>query len=280
MKGLNHLVIAAHDLDALCATWAELGFSLTPRGQHPFGTGNAIVQLHGCYLELLSVTIAAEVIEHGARQFSFSAFNRDYLARHEGFSMMVLGTADAAADIAAWRKSGLQTYEPFEFSRLAKMPDSEEVRVGFSLAFVTTPAAPWLGHFACQHYRPEYYAQPHFQRHENTAQRVRDVWISGVGALALANHLSIMIGAPPTVTEPERIVFRTPTGDIVLATPASFEAAFGTPLPHREDGPHLAGLTIGCATLDWFAGGDLMQIGKRLVLEPSRCFGTAVAFST
>ena len=29
MKGINHLVLAARDLDALCTTWAELGFTLT-----------------------------------------------------------------------------------------------------------------------------------------------------------------------------------------------------------------------------------------------------------
>ena len=156
MKSLNHLVIAGHDLDALCDTWSALGFTLTPRGQHPFGTGNAVIQLHGCYIELLAVTVPQDIVEHGAESFSFSAFNRDYLARHEGFSMLVLDSADAAADIARWRKAGLKTYAPFDFSRMARLPDGEDIRVGFSLAFVSTPAAPWLGHFACQHYRPDY----------------------------------------------------------------------------------------------------------------------------
>ena len=50
-----------------------------------------------------------------ARAFSFSAFNRDFLARDEGFSMLVLGTPDAVADIAAWRAAGLKTYPPFDF---------------------------------------------------------------------------------------------------------------------------------------------------------------------
>ncbi len=277
MKGINHLVIAAHDLDALCATWAALGFTLTPRGQHPFGTGNAVIQLHGCYLELLAVTIPGDIVEHAGNNFSFSAFNRDYLARHEGFSMMVLDTPDAAADIAAWRAAGLQTYEPFEFSRLGKMPDGEDVRVGFSLAFVSTPAAPWLGHFACQHYSPEYYAQPHYQTHANSARSVRDVWISGEGALDLAGHLGIVIGAPAEADD--RKVFRTPTGDIVLATPRAFEAAFGAPPSHPGDGPHLAGLTIRCATLKSLSGLGLDKVGDRLVLPLARGFGTTIGFS-
>ena len=57
MKGINHLVLAGHDLDALRSEYEGLGFTVTSRGQHPFGTGNSIIQLHGTYLELLSVTV-------------------------------------------------------------------------------------------------------------------------------------------------------------------------------------------------------------------------------
>jgi hypothetical protein len=157
MKGINHLVLAGNDLEALRSKYQVLGFTVTPRGQHPFGTGNSVIQLRGTYLELLSVTVPQDVPEHQAGHFSFAAFNRDYLARHEGFSMMVLDTQDARADIQSWRSAGLQTYEPYDFSRIAKMPDGSEVTVGFSLAFVNHPAAPWLGLFACQHSMPEYY---------------------------------------------------------------------------------------------------------------------------
>ena len=123
MKGINHLVLAGRDLEAMRSHYAGLGFTVTPRGQHPFGTGNSLIQLHGSYLELLAVTAPQDVPEHRAGHFSFAAFNRDYLARHQGFSMLVLDTADARADIKAWRAAGLHTYEPFDFSRMAKMPD-------------------------------------------------------------------------------------------------------------------------------------------------------------
>jgi Glyoxalase-like domain len=76
--------MTGRDLDAMRAAYQALGFTITPRGQHPFGTGNSIIQLHGTYLELLSVTVPQEVPEHTAGQFSFAAFNRDYLERHEG----------------------------------------------------------------------------------------------------------------------------------------------------------------------------------------------------
>ena len=277
MKGINHLVLAGHDLDAMRATYQELGFTISARGQHPFGTGNSIIQLHGTYLELLTVTVPQDVPEHTADSFSFAAFNRDYLARHEGFAMVVLGSKDARQDIEAWRAAGLKTYAPFEFSRMARMVNGADVRVGFSLAFVSNPAAPWLGLFACQHFSPEYFAQAEFQKHPNTAMNAEDVWISGPGAEDLASYIATVSGAE-AVKESGRTVVQTSTGAIVLASAKAFEDAFGTEPPHSDDGPHLAGFTVGCSSLDPLTEKGLSTIGDRLVLSPSRGFGTAVAF--
>ena len=279
MKGIDHLVLAGRDLDAMRDVYGGLGFTLTPRAQHPFGTGNTAIQLHGSYLELLAITRPQDIVEPQPGQFSFPAFNRDYLARHEGFSMLVLGTADASAEIVTWRDAGLQTYEPFDFSRMAKLPDGEERRIGFSLAYTSTPAAPWLGHFACQHHAPEYFAQPQYQAHANTAQAIRDVWVCGNGALDLGEHMRVFTGGEGAVEAPGRIVFRTPRGMIVLADAANFSAAFGVAPPHPEDGPHLAGFTVDCTSLDPFAGKGLASVGERLLLPPVRGFGAAIGFA-
>jgi hypothetical protein len=278
MKGINHLVLAGHDLEALRAKYQALGFTVTPRGQHPFGTGNSIIQLHGTYLELLSVTVPQDVPEHRTGHFSFAAFNRDYLARHEGFSMMVLDTQDARADIQSWRAAGLQTYEPYDFSRIAKMPDGSEVTVGFSLAFVSHPAAPWFGLFACQHYMPEYYEQSQYLTHSNGASKVADVWVVGETAQTLAEFIGTVSGANGVTEGTDRTVFQTRTGAIVLARPKAFEAAFGAPPPHLGDGPHLAGFTVGCRSSGPLAGIGLAKTENRFVLVPAKNFGTAIAF--
>ena len=276
MKGINHLVLAGHDLEATRSHYANLGFTVTPRGQHPFGTGNSLVQLRGTYLELLAITAPQDVPEHHAGHFSFAAFNRDYLARHEGFSMLVLDTEDARADIAAWRTAGLQTYEPFDFSRTAKMADGQEIMVSFSLAFVSHPAAPWLGLFACQHHAPHYFEQPRYLQHGNGATKVEDVWIVGETATNLAGFMHTVTGAKAISGDPSATTLQTRTGAIVLARPAAFESAFGVPAPHPQDGPHLAGFTIACQTMGQLA--DLPRIGDRFVLAPEKNFGTAVSF--
>lgn len=278
MKGLNHLVLAGHDLEAMRATYAALGFTVTPRAQHPFGTGNSVIQLKGCYLELLSVTQPRDVIERSPGVFSFSAFNRDFLQRREGFSMLVLSTDDAPADSAAWKAAGLQTYAPFEFARPAALPDGSEITIGFRLAYVTNPTAPWLGLFACQHFRPDFFEQPRFLAHANGATRVADVWIVAEAPEALQAYLSIVTGGAPHAESDGGLRFDTPGGRIIVATPERFEAAFGAPAPGLGDGPHLAGYTIACRSLDYVGGLGLEAIGERLVVPAQRCFGTALAF--
>jgi hypothetical protein len=277
MKGINHLVLASQDLEAQRSACQALGFTVMPRGGLPFGISNSIIQLQGSYLELLSVT--GDVPEHSPGHFSFGAFNRDYLARHEGFSMLVLDTPDARADIVSWREAGLQVYEPFDFSRMATMPGGENVKLGFSLAFVTHPAAPWFGLFACQYYRPEFYSQPQYQNHSNAASTVQDVWIAGEAAPDLADFMSKVTGASSVRKRADLTVLQTRTGAIVLARPHAFEAAFGVPAPHPEDGPHLAGFTIGCRALAHLAALDLAKVGGRYVVPPSRGFGTAIGFA-
>jgi hypothetical protein len=279
MSDINHLVLTGHDLRALRSAYQELGFTVTPKGQHPFGTENAIVQLRGTYLELLSVTSPQEVPKHRTGYFSFAAFNRDYLSRHEGFSMIVLDSADARADLERWRAAGLQTYEPYDFSRMAKMPDGTDVKVGFSLAFTRHPSAPWLGIFACQHYNREYYEQAEYLTHSNGASLVHDVWVAGDAVQDVAAFIGVVTGATGRREEnPERTVFQTGTGAIVLARANAFEAAFGVPPPHPEDGPHLGGLTIGCRSLGKLKGFNLQKVGRRHILPSSENFGTTMAF--
>jgi len=276
MKAINHLVLAGRDLDAMRAHYQSLGFTVTPRGQHPFGTGNALVELHGIYLELLAVTAPQDVPERSGGRFSFAAFNRDYLARHQGFSMLVLDSADAHADIEAWRAAGLHSYEPFDLSRTAKLPDGQEITVGFSLAFVSHPAAPWLGLFACQHLRPDYFEQPRYLQHANGALNVQDVWIVGETAPDLAGFMQTVSGATPIRDESFATVLQTRIGTIVLARPQAFEKAFGVPPPHLHDGPHLAGFTIACRDLGRLA--ELPRVGNRHVLAPEKNFGAAIGF--
>ncbi len=136
MRGIDHLVIDVADLEAGRAFYERIGFTMTPRGQHPFGTGNSLAQLQGGFLEVLSVTEPDNVPEAAPGHFSFGAFNRDFLRRRlgggqaGGTAMLVLRTDDAEADRVAWGLAGLATYAPFGFERQARQPDGGEVTMG------------------------------------------------------------------------------------------------------------------------------------------------------
>lgn len=243
MRGIDHLVLCGHDLAAMRDSYGALGFTLTPEARHPFGTGNSLIQLEGCFLELLSVIEPEKISRAGAGHFSFAAFNRDFLERGEGMSMLVLDSADARADVAAFRAAGLKTYEPFDFQRKAKLPSGEEVTVGFSLAFATDPALPNIAFFTCQQHAPEHFWKPQYQRHANRALTILDVSLVAERPDDHAAFLSAFAGV-----EAEAIVggitLRTARGNISCITPEAFAQSFGR-APEMGQGPHFGGFTVG-----------------------------------
>ena len=173
----DHVVLAVDDLNAGSEFYERLGFNLTPRAQHPFGTGNRLAQLQGCFLEILGVTVPDDISEAGPGEFSFGAFNRDYLVRGQGLSMIVLQTKDAEADREDFMKNNLTTYDLFDFSRLARQPDGRDVTVGFTLAFASVPELPEAMAFTCQQWRPDLFWKAEYQIHANSAERINEVFL-------------------------------------------------------------------------------------------------------
>lgn len=244
MKGIDHLVLCGRDHQAMRETYAALGFTLTPQARHPFGTGNSLIQLEGCFLELLSVFEPQKISEPPEGQFSFAAFNRDFLARGEGMSMLVLDSLDARADVAAFRAAGLQTYEPFDFSRKARLPTGKEVTVSFSLAFATHPAMPDMAFFTSQQHAPEHFWKTEYQRHANRALTVLEVCLVAERPADHADFLSAFSGFPAETTA-DGITVRTARGNISCLTPRSFEKNFRRATPEVKRGPRFAAFTIG-----------------------------------
>src|ERR1700730_1511166 len=96
--GLDHIVHAVRDLDAAAKIYSSAGFTVGVRNSHPWGTHNRIVQLKNCYIEILEVAEPEKIVPHGAGSFSFGAFNRAFLAKREGFSMLILNSSNTADD--------------------------------------------------------------------------------------------------------------------------------------------------------------------------------------
>lgn len=270
MKGIDHLVLCGSDLSRMRDGYADLGFTLTPVAQHPFGTQNSLVQLDGCFLELLSLADVDLIPEHRPGHFSFAAFNRIFLEEGEGFSMLVLDSEDARGDVAFYRRNGLHTYEVFDFSRKAKLPAGEDATVGFSLAFVSSPQMPRAGFFCCEQRSPEYFWQPRYQMHPNGATAILEVALVAERPADVKPFVELFSGL---TAEPRDQGFRivTARGDISILKPDAFEEDYGIASPVLDRGPRFAGYTVGlktpCSRPD-------------LLAQTRNMFGTAIRFKT
>jgi hypothetical protein len=177
-RAIDHVVIAGRDLDGLAARYQALGFTLTPQAYHEdrMGTSNRLAQFRGRnFIELIEVDRPETVDRPGPGGFAFGAFLERYLARREGLAMIVFRTDDARADTAAWKAGGIDTYEPFDFQRQARLPDGTEATVGFSLGFATSREMPDLAFFVCENRAPEHFWKPAYQEHANGAEEIAAV---------------------------------------------------------------------------------------------------------
>lgn len=251
MRAINHVVLCGHDLEAMRASYSSLGFTLAPPGVHPFGTRNSVVQFDHPYLELLTVADPALVPEHTEEEFSFAAFNRDFLAEGEGFSMLALDSADARADAARFREKGLQTFKPFDFARMARLPSGEEARVGFSLAFVCHPDMPRAGFFCCQPHAPQYFHVPAYQNHINTAFKLLEATLVAEKPEELTKFLEFFAGVKARL-HGDGLVLPLASQKLSVVTPLSFEKQYRTDPPDLSRGPRFGGLTIDVRKLETF----------------------------
>ena len=278
MKGVDHLVLCGADLEAMRERYRSLGFMLTPPARHPFGTGNSLIQLDGCFLELLTVLDPTAVPEHRPGHFSFGAFNRDFLSHGEGFSMLVLSSEDARADTMQWRRAGLDTHAPFDFSRKAKLPSGEDVTVGFSLAFATHPEMPRAGFFTCEQHMPEYFWKAEYQRHPNTAATVLEVCLVAAAPEPAQSFIARLTGVEPVGTA-DGTRFATARGDILIMGAQAFAERYGSRPPPLTEGPRFAGYTIVLRSTAFINTLGLRRAGNRWLVPSNEAFGTAIAFA-
>ena len=244
-RGIDHVVLAVHDLEAARREFAALGFTLTPRAEHPFGTDNCLIQLRECFIELLTVARPKLIPPHAPRQFSFAAFNRDFLAKQEGLAMLVFDSRDAAKDRDAFAAAGLPDYERFDFSRQAGLPDGRQVTVGFSLAFATDPGMPEAAFFTCQQHAPEHFWKPDYQRHGNGAYGISEIVMVAAEPAQHRAFFNRLQGAANVRALPEGLKVATTRGTLSVVTPTVFERRYpGFDAPDVAAGPRFGAIKI------------------------------------
>jgi len=283
MPGIDHIVHAVRDLDRAAGLFAGLGFTLTPQAQHPFGTGNRLAQLQGCFIELLAVTRPADVPPAAPGRFSFGAYNQDFLKSEEGMSMLALTSEGWEADRARFDAAGLPLYEPFAFGRKARQPDGTETELDFRLTFTTDRAMPAAPFFTCNHHHAaEVFWKPAFQAHENGASGVAEVLMTADDPTPHAAFLERLFGAAEEV--PGGLRAQMSGACLCLLTPEALQVRFPGAViaPPPAGQARFAGYRVTVADLDEVAAraGALARPGEGLLwLAPGDACGALLAFS-
>jgi catechol 2,3-dioxygenase-like lactoylglutathione lyase family enzyme len=250
-RGIDHLVIAVNDLSAAKERYSRLGFCTTPLGEHPWGTGNHLVQFPRNFIELLGVIKPDKLGSVSEGQFSFGAHNQQFLRRREGMSMLVLSTRDARADADEWRARDLQVYEPYHWSRKAILPGGAESTVAFTLTFVTNPLMPEIAFFTCQQHNPEAFWKPEYQVHANGASLVCGVTLVDEAPARHSAFFASLVGSTEIDEAADELVVHCAGGVIRVLSPQGFAARYpGATSDYAAEGAVFRAAAIEAADLD------------------------------
>jgi hypothetical protein len=242
-RGLDHIVHAVHDLDAGAAFYRRLGFMVGARNRHSWGTHNHIIQLPGCFVELLAV---AEPEKLGGEGFAalFGRFHQSFLARQEGLSFLMLESQEAQADARDFAAAGIAASGALNFEREGTRPDGGKLKVGFSLAFARDAGAPAIGFATCQQHHPENFWNPALQQHPNAASAIAGAVIVAENPSDHHIFLSAFTGERALNATSSGVTAHTPRGDLAIMDPAAFRSHFGVPAPDIGTGARLAAIRI------------------------------------
>ena len=154
-RGIDHVVIAARDLDRAEAQYHRLGFALTPRGHHlKLGSYNHCAMFAEDYLELLAQgTPPRPALER-------------FLKAREGILGIALRTADARQTFAEMRNHGIAIAEPVDFGRPVDTPNGKR-EARFATTEIDNGATAGLRVFFCEHKTPELVWLPQYMNQPN-----------------------------------------------------------------------------------------------------------------
>ena len=284
-RGLDHIVHAVRDLDAVADFYRRAGFTVSARNVHPWGTHNHVVQFPGFFIEVLTVGQPDKPKGEGLAKV-FGVANREAIARGDGFSMLALESRNIEANVEDFKQRGIGISEALPFSREAKLPDGKTITVGFTLAFARDELSPHTGFFAIQHRDPAMFYKKELQQHANGASGV-------LGAILVADNPTdhhIFLGGLTGVRELHSsslgLVAHTPRGDVEIEEATAFRDQFGVKPKVERTGATLEGLRLAEPDLD--AIERIFKANKiashrhigRLVVTPEAAFGATLIFET
>jgi len=186
-SGIDHLVILVSDLDLAAATYARLGFTLSPRGTHSaaMGTANHTLMLGQDYFEVLSVLHPTERNQR---------WRTRQVAHGEHVAGLAVVTPDAAALQASWRDAGFVPGEVVDFARPVERAGHPPTQARFKTVSLPAESVPGMAVFGCMQLTRDAVWLPELMVHTNGAKaidrlvvavadptRVASIWLRALG---------------------------------------------------------------------------------------------------
>lgn len=244
-RALDHLVLPAASLDTARDRLTALGFTVAPTGVHPFGTQNCCIYFADrTFLEPLAVGDATQRDAAMADGNVFVTRDNDFRAAHgdDGFSAIVFGSGDAAADHAGYVADHLSAGEMLSFSRPFVDTSGKEDTASFRLAFAVVPSLPERFFFACERVNAPAVDRSALERHENGATRLLGVTVVSGDPAATAAEIAQIAGSEAS-SEGDSHQVALPNGRIDILDRKTYAGRFG--IEPAIDGAGFALVSVG-----------------------------------
>jgi len=226
--GIDHPLLATHDIDGLRNRLIALGFNMTAVGKHPWGTSTSLAMFDGCLLEIMGIYDETLIDEVPAGDFRFGRHVFEHLQQREGVALSALHSTNSKDDAAKAQGAGFTVAGHLEFGRDVMLPDGRADRTKTTLALLPDPDYPRLSFFLCQQHRPELIYVPEWMEHPNSA-----CGIAGITILAdPSEHSALKAKLGGIYNDPTEVgggfQVQTANGSITVQTLEAVEQEFGT----------------------------------------------------
>lgn len=230
-RSLDHLVLPTRSLETARRRLTGLGFTVAPRGTHPFGTENCCVYFPGgTFLEPLAIADQAAADAAAARENVFVARDRTFrrAAGEEGLSALVLASGDADADHRAFAAEDISAGPMLAFSRPFVDAAGRSDEAAFRLAFAAPRGGEGAFFFACQRIAVPKVDRSALERHANGASAIRSVVAVADDVDGANRFLAKLVQAPAPSGAG---VFALRNAMLEILDPAAFAERFGGAAP-------------------------------------------------
>jgi hypothetical protein len=254
--GIDHPLLATHDIEGLRTRLMSLGFNMTAIGKHPWGTSTSLAMFNGCLLEIMGIYDDTLLDEVPAGDFRFGRHVHAHLQMREGVALSALHSTDSIRDAQQAENTGFTVAGHLEFGRDVVLPDGTQGRTKTTLALLPNEDFPRLSLFLCQQHRPDLIYVPQWLEHPNTVNG-----ICGVNVVAHLQHhaaLKTHFGGlySDFKTHNGGFEFQTANGALRVFTPDAFEREIGplTDKLRQDEMPFIAGMDFTATDLNALLG--------------------------